>query len=270
MTPVRTASAPKLFLIGLLAVGVVGAVALGVGTLAGVGDEGLPDPAAATPTSNPALTADQVSVTGVATGITLEGAVLPEIAVSGVATPSAGLGSGARFADVVVDGDPATIVWDAGRPLVFAAATPLRLRPAPLTLTAAAEGTAFTFVDDSVHAVLPGDYEIDTSVAVSTGGLASPEDSVTFSAGEASTVAFTGSAFSAMPPATIAATGPGRVVLLGTLQLHRPDGTTTAVSSVELPSGSYRVSFAPSATGGYDLTEALLEGAVTAVEAPAS
>ena len=170
---------------------------------------------------------------------------------------------------MVVDGDPAAIAWDAGRPLVFAAATPLRLRPAPLTLTAAAEGTALTFVDDSVHAVLPGDYEIDTSVAVSTGGLASPEDSVTFSAAEASTVAFTGSAFSAIAPGERSPPpAPDGWCCRAPCSCTAPTARPPRSSSVELAERLVPRVVPPSATAGYDLTEALLEGAVTVVEAP--
>lgn len=268
----RTASAPSLFAIGLLIVAAVGGITFGVGTLAGVGDVGLPDvETPTTPTSDPTLNADQVEVSGVAAGIAIAGARITEIAVPGVVTPSAGLGSGARFENVLVDGQPATIAWDAGRPLVFAAETPLVMRPSPFDLAATPAGMVLTYIDDTVHLITPGEYEIDTDVAVSFGGLAEPRSSVTFTATEDSTVAFTGGANSTVPPAALQITGPGRVVLEGRFDVRRPDGTTASATNVTMEDGSFRVSFAPLPDGtGFDITDGLLEGAVTITPAPAT
>lgn len=265
------ASAPILFLVGLLVLAVVGGATFAVGSVVGLGDDddGPAEPVLAaeptTTTSTAPLADDQVVVTGVATAVTVEGAVLGgvEVVLPTISTPSAGLGSGARFEGAVVDDETAAIAWDAGRPLDFGDATPLRLRPAVVDLAAAPGGVVVTFPDGEAIPVVPGGYEIDAPVAVTTTGLGSPRDSVTFTATEATTVAFTGSASGTMPVGAVSATGPGRVVLQGTFEVRRPDGTTATATAVELPSGSFRIAFTPTADGaGFTLDDALLEGAV--------
>ena len=265
-------SAPILFLIGLLVLGVAGGATFGIAQVIGVDDdsgdggEGQGSVTSTTPTSDPSLTPEQVSVSGTVSAMTIEGAVLSEVTVPSVVTPSAGLGAGARFEDVLVDGETSTIAWDAGRPLVFGEATPLRvLLLAPVSLTADLAGIVVTFAEGAVHGVAPADYGIIAPVAVSSGGLARPRDAVDFTASAATTVAFTGGANSTIAPIPMSVTGPGRVVLEGQLLLRRPDGTTTEVTRVELPTGSYRVAFTPRVDAtGYDLTDALLEGTITA------
>lgn len=263
----RKASAPTLFALGLLVLAVLGGATFGIVQLTGLDDDGDGGAVATTttPTSDPGLAADQVAVTGTATAITVEGAVISDVVVPTVVTPSAGLSAGARIAGALVDGELATIAWDAGRPLTLAAETPLRLHPAPVNLAAIPGAIVVTFVDDSVHAVVPGDYEIDASVAVTTTGLGQPRDSVTFTATDDTTVVFTGGANGAMAPGPISATGPGRVLLQGTFQVRHPDGTVTEATSVELPTGSFRLAFAPLEDGtGYVVSDALLEGATIA------
>jgi hypothetical protein len=270
--PVRKASAPTLFLVGLLVLAAVAAITFGVGTVAGLDDDDDGGEVAAaevpTPTSDPTLTPNQVTVTGVASAIAIEGAVFADdVVVPVVVTPSAGLGAGARFEDVLVDEDPASVTWDAGRPLTMAAETPLRLRGGtPVSLFATPTGMTIGFVDDVAYPIVPGDYEIDAPIAVTTTGLGRSRESVTFTAGEASTAAFTGAANGTMAVAPLAVEGPGRVALQGVFEVHRADGTTQAATAVELPEGSFRVTFAPTADGtAFTLTEALLEGAVTTV-----
>ena len=270
--PVRKASAPTLFLVGLLVLAAVAGVTFGVGTVAGLDDDdddgGAVDATVVpTPTSDPDLTAAQVTVTGTATAIGIQGAVLPtDVVLPTITTPSAGLGSGARFEDVLVDGEPATVSWDAGRPLTMGVDTPLQLRAGtPVGVLATATGVVIAFVDDLAYPIVPGDYRIDAPVAVTTTGLGSPETSVIFTAGETSTVAFTGQASGTMPFGPLAATGPGAVSLQGTFEVHRPDGTVQAATSVVLSTGSFRLAATPTADGtGFELTEALLEGPVTA------
>jgi hypothetical protein len=265
--PVRKASAPTLFLVGLLVLAAVAAITFGVASVAGLDDDdpGIDEGATPTPTSDPTLAASESTITGIATAIGIDGAVFAEdVLAPEVVTPSAGLGSGARFEGVLVDEEAAAISWDAGRPLTMAAATPLRLAPAlPFNLLATPTGTTIGFVDGVAYPVVAGAYEIDAPVAVTTTGLGRAEESVDFTAGEGATVAFTGGATTSVAPGPLAITGPGHVTLQGTFEVHRADGTVQQATSVELPEGSFRIALAPTADGtGFQLTDALLAGAI--------
>lgn len=257
-----------LFLAGLLVVAVLGGVTFGLAAVLGLGgdDDGSASTSSTSTTVTVALAADQVAVRGVATNLTLIGAVVDEVIAGTITTPSAGLGAGATFQRAVVDGEDSTIVWDAGRPLAFAPSTPLRLRPAPLNLDIGPGSMTIAFPDGSVHRVEPGDYEIDAPTAVSAGGLGRPTDSVTFTATADTTVSFTGSASASVLPLAMSVRGPGQVGLQGDLQVVRPDGTVTAATQVGLPSGSFELTFTPRPDGtGYDLTHVILEGDVAVV-----
>ena len=265
----RKASAPTLFLVGLLVLGAVAAVTYGVGTVAGLDDDddaaAVTVPEAPTPTSDPTLTPDQVTVSGVASVIAIEGAVFDdELVITTVSTPSAGLGAGARFEGVVVGGEAAAVTWDAGRPLTLAEATPLRIQGgSPVNLLATPTGLTIGFVEGVGYSIVPGDYEIDAPVAVTTTGLGRAEAAVTFTASATTTAAFSGGANFPMGILALDLTGPGHVALQGTFEVHRADGTTVAATNVELPEGSFRLSFEPTADGAaLELTDALLEGVV--------
>jgi hypothetical protein len=264
---VRKASAPMLFLVGLLVVAVLGGATLGIASLAGLGDD---DSEATSTTSStvtgPTLAANQVAITGTATNLSILGAVVDQIIAPTITTPSAGLGAGANIAGALVDGEASTIVWDAGRPLAFAPSTPLRLQPAPVNLTVGPDSITVGFPDDSVHRVEAGEYEIDAPVAVSAGELAETMDRVAFTAIQGTTVAFTGGATASILPITMTARGPGQVGMEGALQVRRPDGTVTPATQIGLPGGSYEITFTPNADGtGYDLSGVILEGDVVVV-----
>ena len=265
----RQVSGAVLFLLGIAVLVVVAGAAAVVVDVAGLAEEDARKgraPTSSVTTARPGLAASQVAVTGTATTVTIEGAQIGELVLGGVTTPTAGLGSGARFEDVVVDGEPVTISWDAGRPLVMAASTPLRLGPAPVVLAASVEGVRVTLFDGGVYDVVAGEYQLDTPVAVTGSGLGQARDSVRFTAVDATTVVFSGGATADLPAGPVQATGPGHVVLEGDLELRRPDGVVAAVTRVELPTGSFRIAFEAAADGsGVALTEALLEGPVTAI-----
>ena len=61
------------------------------------------------------------TVTGTITALHLDGAVLDprEVPAPFTITADPGFGNGGRVAGVLVDGTPATIEWDAGRPFVI-------------------------------------------------------------------------------------------------------------------------------------------------------
>lgn len=265
----RKASAPILFLVGLLVIAAIGGVTFGIGALLGVGDDddddGGDDVAAGETTVPPeeaALAGDQVRVSGVATSVAVVDAQIDELAIPAVTTQEEGAG-GAQFEAALVDGEDSAIVWDAGRPLVFRGDTQLRIDPAPMSMLANQAAIVIAWVDGSVHEVLPGDYSIEAPVAVGSEGVATPHDRLDFTAHEGTTVSFTGQAASTLPPQPMIVNGPGNVVMEGALRITHPDGRVDDVTRVELPTGSFRLSFSPRADGaGYDIGEALLEGAI--------
>ena len=84
---------------------------------------------------------------------------------------------GFSISGAVVDGKPQTIVWSGGRPLPVSGACQLDVAEAKLDLTTS--GATFA-LDGAVRALTAGACSFGSSVAVGSGGLASPQDSVSF------------------------------------------------------------------------------------------
>jgi hypothetical protein len=82
----------------------------------------------------------------------------------------------ATIEGAIVDGTPSTVVWDGGRPLRMSGTGAVDLGPAHVELGV---GAVFWTLD-GLRILTPGDYQIDTPVAVGSSGLASPRDSVAF------------------------------------------------------------------------------------------
>lgn len=253
----------QLFVVGLLVVLAVGGVTFGVvqvldldeeDVAADVGGDG-DDPTLPEPPDASVLRADQVEVTGFATGVTVEGATLEEIP-----TPLVVQGGGATLTDVEVDGELAEIVWDGGRPFSLRGAG--ALIPRELNVFAAPTSVTLGFVDEVVNEIRPGSYGLETPVAVGFSGVAVAQDAVAFAATVESTIRFRGGSTTSILPRELSFESGGKVVLQGQLEVRRPDGTTANAAGVELPDGSYRLRATPRRDGsGYDV-EALLQGAV--------
>lgn len=257
-------SAPVLFALGLLAVAVVGGATAGIVVLLDLDDDddvGLTIPADGAAATD--LQEGQVAVTGLAVGITVEGATLPLIeSPLVVTTPAAGGGAGATLADVEVDGQITDIVWDAGRPFNLIGAG-LGIRARRLNIFAAPTAITVGLPDGDVHELEPGSYGLETPVAVGRGGLAVPQASVAFEASVESTIVFRGGATTSLLPRVLELQASGRVLLQGELEVRRPDGTTLAATAVELPDGAFTVQCTPRPDGsGYDV-DVILQGDVT-------
>ena len=226
-----------------------------------------PPPAAgATSTSTaPAPTvlgAGAVRVTGTLTAAHLEGAVLAprEVAVPFTVTADRGFGNGGRVTGVLVDGSPATIEWDAGRPFVLSSGVALVLDP--IAMDVVPEGLRLDLAG-AVHALLPGDYHLDTPVAVGTSGVASARESVDFEAIEGSAFEGRGDAAIVLPasqPRRVV--GPGVAHLEGSLQLTDAAGTRT-ITRLDAAEGPFDLTLTPSPDGGWAV-DGRLGGQVTA------
>jgi hypothetical protein len=272
---VRKASAPVLFLVGLVAVIVVAAITVGVvvaldldgetGDVARSTDDGgvVGGDGATTETTLRPLADDQVEVTGVATGITVERVHVERIDTPLQVTTEAGPGvGGATLFDVEVDGQPSTIEWDGGRPFDLQGAG-LGILPQTVNVFAAPTAITFGIPDGAVNGLAPGSYGLATPVAVGAAGLARPLDSVGFAATVESTVVFRGGATTSTLPRQMTFEGPGHVLLQGALHVRNGDDTTVDSPTVELPDGPFELTFTPRPDGsGYDVS-AVLQGTVT-------
>jgi hypothetical protein len=264
---VRKVSAPLLFLGGLLIIAAVAAATFGVVQVLGLDED---DVAADDPAisgeggdpSEPPLAPNQVEVTGVATGITVEGATLGQIESPLVVTAPQGAGGG-TLTDVEVDGELTDIAWDAGRPFDLQGAG--GIEPQSLNLFAAPTAITVGFPDGVVNTFVPGSYGLETPVAIGRGGLGRPQQSVAFEATVESTLVFQGGATTSILPRELTLEASGRVLLEGTFRVRRSDGTVAEVAGVELPAGEYRLTATPRPDAtGYDV-EALLQGQVNVI-----
>jgi hypothetical protein len=215
------------------------------------------------PASSPAGTVpapSQVTVTGMVSALHVEGAVIQPLPMPlTITTPERGEGSGATIKAVTVDGKPSSLEWDAGVPFALDGDGGM-LVVAPLIVDADADHVYVSF-GSAAHGFAPGTYHLATPVAVGTGGLATPVQSVTFDATTASTVEFRGNASTTLDPHDLSIQGPGKVVLEGDLTVVHPDGSTAKVPKVTLDSGPFQLSLSP-ADGGYTVNQATLQGVI--------
>ena len=206
-----------------------------------------------------ALAAKLVTVTGTVSALHVEGAVIEPLGLPlTITTPERGEGSGATVKGITVDGKSSGIEWDAGTPLELSGDGTLQL--APLGLDADADHLYVSFATGA-HGFSPGEYHIDTPVAVGTGGLATPVRSVTFEATTSSTITFRGNASTTLDPRELSIQGPGKVVLAGDLTVVQPDGSTLKAATVTLSSGPFTLAITP-VPGGYSLQQATLQGVI--------
>lgn len=269
----RRGSAALFFLGGLAVVLVVAGVTFAVVQALGLDEDDavaagddptVVDPGGPTPTTEPelVLAEDQVEITGVAVGLTVEGSTLERIETPLVVTvPEPGAGAGATLFDVEVDGLLSEVVWDGGRPFDLEGVG--GIVPGSLNLFAAPTSITVGFVDGVANQFVPGSYGLETPIAVGRDGLAQAQGAVAFRATVESTVVFRGGARTSMLPRELQLEASGRVLIEGELEVRRADGVSASATIVELPAGAYRVEATPRRDAtGYDVT-ILLQGDIT-------
>ncbi len=190
----------------------------------------------------------QVFVRGTVTTVLIADAVLQprEMPAPFTISSERGFGNGGELTSVEVDGQPSTIVWDGGTPFVLSSGGSLVLDPVALVL---ANGGLQAVLGQGNHALTPGTYQLDTSVAVGTEGVATPRDGVTFEAVDGTLFEARGDASILFgPDAPRRFIGPGEVLLAGTLDITDDDGTRT-VGDLVAELAAFDLTFTPDGTG---------------------
>lgn len=142
---------------------------------------------------------------------------------------------GATIDGALVAGDRATIVWDGGRPFRLSGSGAIDVGP---THVEHGMGAVFWTIE-GLRILTPGDYRLDTPVAVGAGGLAQPRDVVEFTADEETTIETSaGSVVGRGLPVHLE--GPGSFRADGDFSIRTRDGTTRA-ARLEFGPGSFVV-----------------------------
>ena len=248
---------------------ILAALALfGVGTVAvvsGAADEPAPAPtttttaAASTTTATAPPRSDQLRFSGVVRTATIDGVIGEPVALPITLEPSErGGGNGAELTGVLVDGAPASIVWDGGVP--FALDGDGLFAPDP-TLFRIVDGTRFEVVlDQRVHGLLAGNYVVDTPVAVGADGVAAPRDRVDFVVEGEASIAIRGEVRLTLGTGA-ELLGPGSASLEGDFEYETADGTGFASSLSVAPGGLFEISV--DVGDEFVIVEGLLQGDFT-------
>ena len=264
--------ATALAIVAVLAVAVTGALVVGRGPAAsgapGSGRVAAGRTGAATPPSSspvappaPAVPAGRTVVTGTVTSATAQDATGPPLSTPlEITVPVRGRG-GATFYNVVVGGQPSTVVWNGGVPLGLIGHGALVAGRVDVSVDSSGSTWA---LDGAERIVAAGTYHAAAPVAVGQSGLARPQDSADFTAGRGAVVVTTGGATVHRDPGALHLVGPGALGLVGSLQVRTGSGTTTA-RRVVLAHGSFAVDLVPG-PGGIAV-QATLEGPVTTTAA---
>lgn len=169
--------------------------------------------------------AGQLLVRGNVTALRAHGATGPPMLVPVILQVGRGQG-GARIEGVTVDGAPATVVWDGGRPLQLEGAGAIEPRPTD-DVTLVPHGLSW-LLDGAARPLQPGHYKTPTSVAVGSSGLAEPHDGVEFDAGPGATIQTHGGVRVDQTLDSVHLVGPGTVTINGHLTIETRDGTAPA------------------------------------------
>ena len=173
----------------------------------------------------------QAEVHGSLTGLVADDANAPPLSI-----PLDIEHGGATIEGAIVDGKRTTIVWDGGRPFRLRGSGTIDLGPTHVELGV---GALFWPID-GIRVLSPGAYRIETPVAVGSGGLARPADTVSFTADEDTTIDTTGNATVVRGIGPLHLEGPGSVKLDGTFTVTTREGSVTR-HHLEFGPGSFIV-----------------------------
>jgi len=209
------------------------------------------------------LAADQSVVSGNLTKLVGTKVQAPPLVLPLTMTVPRGGGTKADFSGGTVGGKNATISWDGGRPLPLKGQGSIDFN-GPIDVEMDAGGARWP-LDGGARVLTPGSYSFGATVAVSVaqGGLGTPRDSARLEVpnGATASVLTRGGVQVATPAAAIKITGPGKLVLEGTLQITTRDGVRQA-SKLTFGPGAFELNLEPQA-GGYQIERVFLQGPTT-------
>ncbi len=203
----------------------------------------------------------QVFVKGTVDKLTAETAQGPAAMVAAPFTLAAlerGVGK-ATIENAVVDGKRTSIAWGGGTPLpITGAGGSIDLGGSKVEVDGT--GAATWTVDGAARALKPGTYRVGASVAVGPSGLATPRDSVSFSADARTIVTSTGGVVIKAAAARVELAGPGKITVTGQLQV-RDQTSRTPAAAITFGPGPFTVTLNPA--GGRVEVDAVLQGPLT-------
>jgi hypothetical protein len=208
--------------------------------------------------AGPAPAAGQAFVKGTIDKLTAEGAQGPPLAAPFTLSAVERGTAKATIENVLVDGKRTSVAWGGGTPLPISGdGGAVDLSGAKVDIDST--GATWT-LDGAARPLKPGKYRAGAPVAVGLGGLATPRDSVDFTADSQTVITTRLGVVVKVPPANLELTGPGKVAAAGQLQV-RDNKTTKPAGSIRFGDGPYKLTLAPAA-GRFQL-DAVLQGPLT-------
>jgi hypothetical protein len=205
----------------------------------------------------PAPAPGQVFVKGPIERLTAEKAQAAAVAVPFTLNAvERGVGK-ATIENALVDGKRTSIVWGGGTPL------PITGTGGAIDLSGSkvdADATGLTWTVDGARALRPGAYRAGAPVAVGVGGLATPRDSVAFTADAQTIITARNGVVVKVPPAPVELKGPGKVTATGQLQI-RDQTTRKPAGGFQFGEGPYTITLTP--VDGRLEVDAVLQGPLT-------
>jgi hypothetical protein len=163
----------------------------------------------------------------------------------------------ATIENALVDGKRSTISWATGTPLPISGTGGLDLGAIHVEVDTV--GTTW-YLDGPARSFVPGTYRANAPVAVGSFGIASPQDSVDFTADERTTLTTNGGVVVHVDPARVQLEGPGAVTVSGQLQVQTAD-SKRAASTVTFKNGPFTATLTPN--GSQVRLDSVLQGAVS-------
>jgi len=165
----------------------------------------------------------------------------------------------ATIENALVDGKRTTISWPSGTPLPITGTGGLDLGPVHVDVDA---GGVTWALDGGARSFVAGDYQAGAPVAVGTGGIATPRDSVSFRADQQTVLTSRGGVVVHVDPQSLELTGPGRISVSGTLRVQSPSSARQA-GAVTFGPGAFKITLSPGGATGVSMN-AVLQGTATA------
>ncbi|MFN2609106.1 MAG: hypothetical protein ABR511_14635 [Acidimicrobiales bacterium] len=166
----------------------------------------------------------------------------------------------ATIENALVAGRRSTISWGTGTPLPISSTGPGGLDLGAAHVDVDAGGVTWG-LDGVARGFLPGTYRAGAPVAVGSGGIAAPRDSVDFTADDKTVITTRGGVVVHLDPRPLVVSGPGKVAVSGRLRVETP-AAAKAAATVTFGPGAFKVTLTPGGSGAR--MDSVLQGPFTA------